>query len=70
LAESAAIETPNHLPPEPTMNHLPATAVAVRLNALLGAAIVTLTLLSGIGALAVARSAAAQLAQGGVTLPA
>ncbi len=52
------------------MNHLPATSVAVRLNAVLAAAIVTLTMLSGIDALAVARSAAPQLAQAGVTQPA
>jgi hypothetical protein len=69
-ADSPAIDTPNRPPREPTMNHLPATAVAVRLNALLAAAIVTLTLLSAIATLAVAENAGAQLAQAGVTLPA
>jgi hypothetical protein len=68
--DSALIDTPNHQPPEPTMNHLPATANAVRLNALLAAAIVTLTLLLAIDTLAVAQNAAAQLAQAGVTQPA
>lgn len=52
------------------MNHLPSTSFAVRLKAVLAAAIVTLMLLSGIDALAVAQSAGAQLAQAGVTLPA
>jgi len=52
------------------MNQLPVTSVAIRLNAVLAAAIVTLTLLSGIDTLAVLQSAAAQLAQAGATLPA
>ncbi len=52
------------------MNHLPATPAAIRLNALLAATIVTLTLLSGIASLAVSQGAAAQLAQAGVTMPA
>ena len=45
------------------MNQLPTTTIATRLNALVAAAIVTLTLLSGIGGLATAENAAVQLAQ-------
>jgi len=52
------------------MNRLPATSLAVRLNALVAAAIVTLTMLSGIDALAVSQSAAPQVAQSVVSLPA
>ena len=73
LADSSAIDTANYHAPEPTVNHLPAPSVSVRLNALLAAALVTLAMLSGIDTLAVAQNAAAQLAQlaqDGVTLPA
>ena len=45
------------------MNHLPAVSIATRVNALAAAAIVTLTLLSGIDALALAQGSAAQIAQ-------
>ena len=45
------------------MNHLPAPSLASRLNALAAAAIVTLTMLSGLDALAVAQSAAPHMAQ-------
>jgi hypothetical protein len=52
------------------MNHLPTTSVAVRLNAVLAATIVTLVLLSGLDTLAVSQSAGPQLAQAGMTSPA
>jgi hypothetical protein len=45
------------------MNRLPATNIAARLNAFAAAAIVTMTLLSGIGGLAAAENAAPRLAQ-------
>ena len=44
------------------MNHLPAVSIATRVNALAAAAIVTLTMLSGIDALALAQGSAAQIA--------
>lgn len=49
------------------MNQLPTTSLATRLNAVLAAAVVTLTLLSGIDTLAVAQSAPSQLAQAAAT---
>ena len=51
------------------MNHLPAVSIATRVNALAAAAIVTLTLLSGIDALALAlaQSRAPQIAQAAAT---
>jgi Tfp pilus assembly protein PilX len=70
LAESPAIDTTQSQPPEPAMHHLPTTSVAVRLNAVLAAAIVTLVLLSGLDTLAVSQSAGPELAQAGMTLPA
>ena len=45
------------------MNHLPSMSFVVRLNALAAAAIVTLTMLSGIDALALAERGAPMLAQ-------
>ena len=45
------------------MNHLPAVSIATRIKALAAAAIVTLTMLSGIDALALAQGSAAQIAQ-------
>ena len=52
------------------MTQLPATSIATRMSALAAAAIVTLTLLSGIDSLAMARGAAPQMAQAGITQPA
>ena len=45
------------------MNHLPSMSFAVRLNAFAAAAVVTLSMLSGINALALADSGAPMLAQ-------
>lgn len=49
------------------MNHLPTVSIATRINALAAAAIVTLTLLSGIDALALAQSRVPQIAQAAAT---
>ena len=49
------------------MNHLPAVSIATRVNALAAAAIVTLTMLSGIDAMALAQGNAAQIAQAAAT---
>ena len=49
------------------MNHLPTVSIATRINALAAAAIVTLTLLSGIDALALAQSSVPQIAQAAAT---
>ena len=49
------------------MNHLPAPSLASRLSALAAAAIVTLTMLSGVDTLALAQSAAPHTAQAATT---
>ena len=49
------------------MNRLPTTSIATRLNALAAAAVVTLSLMLGIDSLALARSAAAPMAQAAAT---
>lgn len=52
------------------MNHLPTMSTTARLNALAAAVVVTLTLLSGIDALATAHSTVPQLTQTVLTQPA
>ena len=52
------------------MNQLSTLSIATRLNALAAAAVVTLSLMSGIDSLAMARGAAPQLAQAQATHPA
>ena len=52
------------------MNTLPATPIAIRLNALAAAAVVTLTMLVGIDSLAIGLSAVPQMAQTTVAQPA
>jgi hypothetical protein len=52
------------------MTHPPSPSITTRLNALAAAAIVTLTLLSGIDILATAQGAAPQLTQAGIAQPA
>ena len=49
------------------MNPLPSTSFATRVNAFLAAAVVTLTLLSGIDGLARAQGAALPMAQAAAT---
>ena len=52
------------------MKQMPTPSVAARLNAAVAAAIVTLTMLSGIDTLAVVQSAAPAMAQASATQPA
>lgn len=52
------------------MNRLPATSIATRLNALAAAALVTLSMLSGIDKLALADAAAPQMARAAASQPA
>ena len=52
------------------MNQLPRTSFAARFNAFRAAAIVTLTMLSGIDSMALAQSAAPQVAQAASAQPA
>jgi hypothetical protein len=64
--ESTAIDNATQTQPEPTMNSkLPRTSAAIRINAVLAAAFVTLATLGAIDRLAIAEAAAPQLAQVG-----
>ena len=52
------------------MNTLPTVSLAARFSAFAAAAVVTLTLMSGIDAMAAASSTGAQVAQAGLVQPA
>ena len=52
------------------MNTVPTTPIAIRLNALAAAAVVTLTMLAGIDSLAIGKGAVPQMAQTAVMQPA
>ena len=52
------------------MNQLPRTSFAARFNAFLAAAIVTLTMLSGIDSMALAQAASPLMTQAATTQPA